>query len=123
MDFQNGRITMTPPPTSQLSKGRLQALVAEATADCYNESEKITGLYTMIDEYLELPCAVLIDGQPMTLEKIKITEDDTIEAVCATARHRQSVSVLGLEFATPLPAGYEWVEAYRLWKNTPAGAA
>jgi hypothetical protein len=98
-------------------------MVAEVTTDCYNESEKITGFYTMIDENLDLPCMVAINGAPMTLERIKVTEDDTIEAVCASRRHRQNASVLELKFAAPLPAGYEWVEAYRLWKNTPAGQA
>jgi hypothetical protein len=96
-------------------------MAAEATEGCYNASEKITGFYTMIDENLELPCEVMIGGVPMTLERIKVTEDDIIEAVCATGRHRQSTSVLELKFLAPLPAGYEWVEAYRLWKNTPAG--
>ncbi|OAM88572.1 hypothetical protein OH491_10760 [Termitidicoccus mucosus] len=114
---------MTPPSTPQFSKSKLQAMVAEATADCYNESEKTTGFYTMIDEHLDLPCEVVIGGAPMTLERIKVTEDDTIEAVCASGRHRQNTSVLELKFVAPLPAGYEWVEAYRLWKNTPAGQA
>ncbi len=111
---------MTPPSTPQFSKTKLQAMVAEVTADCYNESEKTTGFYTMIDANLDLPCEVMVDGAPMTLEKIKVTEDDSIEAVCATGRHRQSTSVLELEFLAPLPSGYEWVEAYRLWKNTAA---
>ncbi|MDR0902521.1 MAG: hypothetical protein LBM92_07100 [Opitutaceae bacterium] len=113
---------MTPPSsTPQFSKDKLQTMVAEATANCYNVSEKITGFYTMIDEYLEVPCEVRIGGVPMILEKIKVTENDTVEAVCASGRHRQSTSVLDLEFVAPLPAGYEWVEAYRLWKNTHAG--
>lgn len=111
---------MTPPTTPQFSKSKLQAMVAEVTADCYNESEKATGFYTMIDEHLELPCQVVIDGVPMTLERIKVTEDDTIEAVCANGRRRQTPPVLDLKFTAPLPAGYEWIEAYRLWKNTPS---
>jgi hypothetical protein len=112
---------MTPPLTPQFSKRKLQALVDEVTADCYNTSEKTTGFYTMIDERLELPCAVVAGGVPMTLERIKVTEDDAIEAVCATDRHRQNTPVLELKFVAPLPAGYEWVEAYRLWKNTTSG--
>ena len=34
-------------------KARLDMLVAEAIVDCYNESEQVTGLYTMIEANLE----------------------------------------------------------------------
>ena len=30
-------------------------MVAEATVDCYNDSECVTGFYTMLDEHLALP--------------------------------------------------------------------
>ncbi|SED14483.1 hypothetical protein SAMN04490239_7004 [Rhodococcus koreensis] len=30
-------------------------MVAEATIDCYNDSECVTGFYTMLDENLDLP--------------------------------------------------------------------
>ncbi|MFD1535320.1 hypothetical protein [Pseudonocardia aurantiaca] len=33
----------------------LHALVDEATVDCYNDEEKVTGLFTMIHEHLALP--------------------------------------------------------------------
>ena len=33
----------------------LDAMIAEATVDCYNDSECVTGFHTMIDEYLEVP--------------------------------------------------------------------
>lgn len=42
-------------PASRSSRARLEAMVAEATVDCYNESEQVTGLFTMIEENLELP--------------------------------------------------------------------
>jgi hypothetical protein len=34
---------------SQSRKARLDKLVAEAIVDCYDESEQVTGLYTMIE--------------------------------------------------------------------------
>lgn len=40
-----------------MSKAALDAMVEEATVDCYNESEQITGLYTVIeDELARLGC-------------------------------------------------------------------
>ncbi|WP_072946307.1 hypothetical protein [Rhodococcus koreensis] len=37
------------------NRGALEAMVAEATIDCYNDSECVTGFYTMLDENLDLP--------------------------------------------------------------------
>jgi hypothetical protein len=33
----------------------LDKLIAEATVDCYNESEEITGIFTMLEENLAVP--------------------------------------------------------------------
>ena len=41
--------------SSRLSKARLDRLVEEAVVDCYNESEQVVGLYTMIEDNLALP--------------------------------------------------------------------
>jgi hypothetical protein len=38
-----------------LSKARLDELVEEAIVDCYNESEQVTGLHTMIEDNLAIP--------------------------------------------------------------------
>ena len=37
------------------SRTDVDVMVAEATLDCYNDSECVTGFYTMIDEHLEVP--------------------------------------------------------------------
>lgn len=70
-------------------------MVAEATVDCYNDSECVTGLYTMT--------------------KVDLTEDDTIVAVCTRGRSRQRIPILDLPLPTPPPEGAEWIEAYRHW--------
>jgi hypothetical protein len=33
----------------------LDELIAEATVDCYNEEEQLTGLFTLIEDNLALP--------------------------------------------------------------------
>ncbi len=40
---------------AKLGAARLDKLIEGATVDCYNESEQLWGLYTMIEENLELP--------------------------------------------------------------------
>lgn len=62
------------------TKAELRDLVEQATVDCFNESEQVTGLYTMIEEYLAVPfqtnvLGVLVtvvdasEGRPSTAEE------------------------------------------------------
>lgn len=37
------------------SREVLDAMIAEATVDCYNDSECVTGFHTVIDEHLDVP--------------------------------------------------------------------
>ena len=39
----------------KLSPTRLDEMIDEATVDCYNEAEQITGIFTMLEEDLEEP--------------------------------------------------------------------
>ncbi len=42
----SGKIRRTAPRT----EARLDKLIEEATVDCYNDSEEITGIFTMMEE-------------------------------------------------------------------------
>lgn len=46
---------MTPSWPSGAGKVRLDAMIEEATVDCYNEDEQLTGMFTMIEDNLALP--------------------------------------------------------------------
>jgi hypothetical protein len=68
--------------TNRPRKTRLDRLVEEAIVDCYNESEQIAGLYTMIEDNLALPFETMILGVPVTVVCIDLTPRDEIVAVC-----------------------------------------
>ncbi len=102
-------------PQPRLSKAELDRLVEEATVDCYNESEQATGLYTMIEDNLQLPFETEVLGVAVTVIAVDITEDDQIVAVCERGGLRQKLLILELPLPTPRPAGSEWIEAYRHW--------
>jgi hypothetical protein len=90
-------------------------MVAQATVDCYNDSECVTGLYTMLDEHLDVPFQATVLGVDVTVTGIDLTDDDQIVAICARGRSRQRIPILDLPLPTPLPEGAEWIEAYRHW--------
>jgi|SRR5579863_646085 len=103
------------PSRLRLSKTKLERLVEEAIVDCYNESEQATGLYTMIEENLQVPFETEVLGVPVTVTGVDISEDDDIVAICKGCTFRQKISILELPLPTPRPAGSEWIEAYRHW--------
>jgi len=103
------------PSQPRLSKSELDRLVEEAVVDCYNESEQATGLYTMIEDHLQLPFETEVLGVPVTVIGIDISEDDQIMAVCKRGGLRQKLPIVELPLPTPRPAGSEWIAAYRHW--------
>lgn len=57
MKSRSIRPTAPEPSTRRppLSRRKLDAMVAEATVDAYNDEEQLTGLSTLIEEHLDLP--------------------------------------------------------------------
>lgn len=97
------------------SEARLRKMIEEATVDCYNESEQITGFFTMIDDNLEVPFETVVLGVATVVEHIDLTSDDVITAICSRSGHRQRIPILELPLPNPAPKGAEWIEAYRRW--------
>ena len=83
--------------------------------DCYNESEQITGLYTMIEENLAVPFQTSVLGVEVTVEMVDLTEAEDIVVVCRREDVRQRMAILDLPLPDPPPDGWEWIEAYRYW--------
>ena len=96
-------------------KTELDILIKEATVDAYGESEQIVGFYTMIEDHLGMPFGVEILGVIAAVERIDMTDDEQIVAVCRRGRARQAIPILDLELPVPPPTGAEWIEAYRRW--------
>jgi len=91
-------------------------MIEEATVDCYNESEQITGWFTMIADNLAVPFETMILGVPVTVERIELNRSEQIVAVCSRGREQQSLPILDLPLPTTSPPdGAEWIEAYRRW--------
>ena len=98
-----------------MSRAQLDGLVEEATTDCYNEDEQVTGLFTMIEANLALPFQTTVLGVEVTVEGIDLTDRGDIVATCRRGAFRQAIRVLDLPLPKPAPAGTQWIEAYRHW--------
>ena len=100
-----------------LSKARLKELIEQAIVDAYGEGEQVGGFFTMIEEHLALPFPVKILGDDADMEKIDMTLDGQIVAICRRGKTRQKIPILDLPLPTPAPAGVEWIVAYRHWRR------
>lgn len=100
-----------------LSKAKVEALIEEAVVDAYNEDERKVGLLTMMQEHLAFPFSVSIPGVEATVEKVEMTRDGRIVAVCRRDGVKQRIEILDLPLPKPAPAGAEWIAAYSHWRR------
>ncbi len=98
------------------NKAHLDALIAEAIVDAYNESEQTVGFYTMMENNLALPFETEILGIKVAVEQIDMNADDAIVAVCQHGSTQQRIPLLDLPLPAPMPRGAEWIAAYRYWR-------
>ncbi len=102
-------------PRAKPSTKLLDAMIEEATVDAYNDDEQITGLFTMLEEHLELPFDTEMLGITITVTKIDLTPGHEIVAICRRDAHKQTIPILDLPLPDPAPDGVEWIHAYRRW--------
>jgi len=91
----------------------LDKLIEVATTDAYNESEQVSGFFTLIEDNLVVPFTARVPGQVVT--RVDLTESDQIVAICMLGNTAQAIPILDLPIPTPLPQGAEWIAAYRRW--------
>jgi hypothetical protein len=69
----------------------------------------------MIEDNLAVPFETEILGIRVTVDRIDMTDDEQIVAVCSRRKSHQRVPILGLPLPDPPPKGAEWIAAYRRW--------
>jgi hypothetical protein len=111
----NNTTTKRPRRRQMLSDTKLDELIEEAIMDAYGESEQMVGFYTMLENNLATPFGTEILGVEITVERVDMTDDEQIVAVCSRGKSRQRVPLLDLPMPSPPPEGWEWIEAFRRW--------
>ena len=102
-------------PRRELPAAKLDELIEEATVDAHDDSEQTTGFYTMFEEHLAVPFKTDVLGVEVTVERIDMTDDGQIDAVCTRDKSCQRIRIADLPLPNPPPKGWEWIDAYRRW--------
>ena len=76
---------------------------------------QVTGLFTVIEDELTMPFKTCVLGVEVTVERLDLSREDQIVAICSREKLRQAIPLLDLPLPTPPPKGSQWIEAYRHW--------
>lgn len=94
---------------------QLDAMVAQAMVDCYNEDEQATGLFTQLEDNLAVPFTTHVLGVPVTVESLDLMDTNQIVAICSRDQEQQAIPLVELPLPASPPEGAEWIDAYRHW--------
>ncbi len=95
---------------------QLDALIEEATVDCYEDSECQSGFEVMLQDNITYPFTASVIGETVKITGV-ISDGAHITAVCVRNGKKYSVDILDIEYDPKNVTGYEWIEAYRSWSG------
>jgi hypothetical protein len=84
---------LCPARVSSLRDAELDALVAEAVVDCYDEHAQLSGLFAMIEDNLVAPFGTEVLGVPVVVRKVD-RRSSGIVATCHRGRLRRPLVVV-----------------------------
>jgi hypothetical protein len=99
-------------------KTRWEAMIDEATVDCYDEYEEFAGMLATLEDRLGFPFQAKVLGE--TVEVIGLDEEQSSERRGVVARVRRgggqyAVALADLEPVEKDTETAEWLAAYRYW--------
>ncbi len=101
---------------SAKDRDRLQALIEEATVDCYDESEARMGMVTAVVEGVVCPFTAKVIGETLEVTSLEESREGArVMAVCRYKGKEYRIDINSLDWPKEKPEGFERVEAYREW--------
>jgi hypothetical protein len=101
-------------------RARLDALIEEATVDCYTDDEAHMGFLVMIESNVVCPFKARVIGEEVEVVGLRTREHGFgVDAVCPYKGKEYCIDIHSLEWPKNKPEGFEWVEAYWAWLGGP----
>ncbi len=101
-----------------MDEAKLESLLEEAIAHCYDEEEEFWGLFCALQMHLSFPLLAAAQGADVEIVGLDEPGSGLQQGVMVRINEggqEQTASLSELEFAAPDPASAEWLAAYRYW--------
>jgi hypothetical protein len=106
--------------TQALDESEVQAALEDATVDCYDEDEQLSGLLTIAQQELATPFQAKVLGEVVAVVDVKWPEDDRfgLDLVCEHKGKRYRIDARSVELLPPLPDGHLYLAGYLAWRRS-----
>jgi site-specific recombinase XerC len=107
-----------------MDQAKLEALLGQATAHCYDEEDVFWGVFAALMRELSYPLQARMQGEDVTLVGLDGHTSDLQTGVIALVLkgdQERTVPLSGLEIVDPDPASAEWLATYRYWLGKASG--
>lgn len=101
-----------------MEEARLEALLEEATAHCYDEEDEFWGVFSALVGRVSYPLQARMQGEGVTLVGLDGDASDSQVGVMARVEkgdREQTVPLVDLEVVDADPVSAEWLAVYRHW--------
>jgi hypothetical protein len=117
-NWQRGKSATLDVAATRSDRGKLRALIDQATGDSVDESDEHAGLLSVIREEVVCPFRARVAGEDVECMRFEWPKNGYgLNAVCKSKTKTLVVDVGALEWVEPLPKGHEWIEAYFAWRD------
>ncbi len=102
------------PKITPAEKKLYEEIIEDATVDCHDEEEQISGWDCVLDEKIATPCNCIIGKQQAVLEKI--APDDNSACMVGVVRlNKTKMRVLLQDIILENPEAMKYINAYKYW--------
>ena len=101
-----------------MDEAKLKALLAEATAHCFDEEDEFSWMFSALVRGLSFPLQATVAGEAVTLTGLDGHTSNLETGVMAQAKmgdQEKSVHLGEVELMDADATSTEWLAAYRLW--------
>jgi hypothetical protein len=104
-----------------MDEKKLEALLEQATVDCYDEEEEFSGVLCALEDNLTFPLQAEAMGEPIEVLGLDERRSSLRRGIVARVRkdgREYSMGLAGLTFMAPDPTSAEWLAMYHYWAGT-----
>ncbi len=100
-----------------MDEAKLAALLADATAHCYDEEDRFWGVFSALVGGISFPLQATVQEEGVTLVRLDghNSAPEVGVMVIVDKGTEETVALADVEAIDPDPASTEWVAAYRYW--------